>query len=213
MGAAKMWRSILCVCDDFPSFYSGFFYGSSGLVNHFQQASVLLVNSVDNTIYKFENDGKNGYIIDEKTNDGTLTQSKYQFVNKVNSVEPKGGISENKEVESILFSILDRPTKKKYLEFKIRDAISKNPLWADEAENVIHTMYFCNLLEAKLPNSPKDDNVKGKQKNVESETPQQTARQIYENYLYKQEPGILYINKNGIVSGLFSEGAYQLTLG
>lgn len=43
--AVKMWRSILCVCDDFPSFYSGFFYGSSGLVNHFQQASVQAICS------------------------------------------------------------------------------------------------------------------------------------------------------------------------
>ena len=175
------------------------------------QSSVFYLD--DDTIYKFESDGKNGYKIDEKTKDGAHTPSKYHFVNKAASVEAKGGISENKEVESILFSILDRPAKKKYLEFKIRDAISKNPLWADEAENVIHTMYFCNLLEAKFSNSTKDDNDKGKQKKVENEPPQQTARQIYENYLYEQEPGILYINKNGIVSGLFSEGAYKLTLG
>lgn len=175
------------------------------------QSSVFYLD--DNTIYKFESDGKNGYKIDEKTKDGLYTQSKYQFVNKVASGEQKGGITENKEVEALLFSILNNTSKKKYLELKIHDTITKNPLWADEVENIIHTMYFCNLLENKLPDSSKDNKVNSKQNKVEDEKPQQTARQIYENYIYRQEPGILYINKNGHVSAIFSEGAYQLTLG
>ena len=133
------------------------------------------------TFNKSSGNGKN-YRITSSKNEGLNMKTPQDLSNLVTN------ISNDPILETLFVYNLDtKEEKQNYFKAKIANAL-KSDNWADDVQNIIHTMYSLDLLSHTRMASNGEGTITG-------------AKEVYEGFLNKTEgtPNILYINQNGDV--------------
>lgn len=135
------------------------------------------------TFDKSSGNGK-GYRITSSKNEGLNMETPQELSNLVKD------ISNDPILETLFVYNLDTPNEKpnekqNYFKAKIANAL-KSDNWADDVQNIIHTMYSLDLLSKNRSASNGEGTITG-------------AYEIYEDFLNNSTPNILYITQNGDV--------------
>ena len=133
------------------------------------------------TFNKSSGNGKN-YRITSSKNEGLNMKTPQDLSNLVTN------ISNDPILETLFVYNLDtKEEKQNYFKAKIANALKSNN-WADDVQNIIHTMYSLDLLSHTRMASNGEGIITG-------------AKEVYEGFLNKTEgtQNILYINQNGDV--------------
>ena len=133
------------------------------------------------TFNKSSGNGKN-YRITSSKNEGLNMKTPQDLSNLVTN------ISNDPILETLFVYNLDtKEEKQNYFKAKIANALKSNN-WADDVQNIIHTMYSLDLLSHTRMASNGEGTITG-------------AKEVYEGFLNnnKGTPNILYINQNGDV--------------
>lgn len=136
------------------------------------------------TFNKSSGNGGKGYRITSSKNEGLNMETPQELSNLVKN------ISNDPILETLFVYNLDTPNEKpnekqNYFKAKIANAL-KSDNWADDVQNIIHTMYSLDLLSKNRRASNGEGTITG-------------AYEIYEDFLTNGTPNILYITKNGDV--------------
>lgn len=136
------------------------------------------------TFNKSSGNGGKGYRITSSKNEGLNMETPQELSNLVKD------ISNDPILETLFVYNLDTPNEKpnekqNYFKAKIANALESDN-WADDVQNIIHTMYSLDLLSKNRMASNGEGTITG-------------AYEIYEDFLTNGTPNILYITQNGDV--------------